>query len=133
MLASPFHLGGPIHSGAILEARLARQHRELAMVGIITAIYCCENLYLSKKLAPYIVPALQELAGGRQTEVLPILQNIFLGRLEPSGPVQEGIEKFVGTRQDPIAVNRWEGDQRDGESDEDELSDQDNKIIPVDD
>ena len=84
-----------------------------------------KNLYLSKKLAPHIAPALQELVGGRQTEVLPVLQNIFLGQLEPSGPVQEGIEKFVGAQQDPIAVSRWEGDQRDGESDESELSDED--------
>ena len=83
-----------------------------------------KNLYLSKKLAPSIVPALQELVGGRQTEVLPILQNIFLGWLEPSGPVQEDIKNFVGARRDPIAVNLWEIDQEDedefGEDDEDE-------------
>jgi hypothetical protein len=69
-----------------------------------------KNLYLSEKLARRIVPALQELAGGVTTEVLPTLQNIFLERLQPSGPVQEGIGQFAATRQvnHPIAVSRWE-------------------------
>ena len=67
-----------------------------------------KNLYLSKKFAPHIVPALQELVGGRTTEVLPTLQNIFLEGLEPSGPVREGIEQFVGARLGSIAVNLWE-------------------------
>ena len=74
-----------------------------------------KNLYLSKEFALHIVPALQELDGGRTTEVLPALENIFLERLEPSGPVQEGVGQFVATRQvtgHPIAVSRW--DRRDG-------------------
>ena len=70
-----------------------------------------KNLYLSEKTARYIVPALQELVGGRTTDVLPTLQNIFLEGLEPSGPVQKGIEQFVATRQVAtshlIAVSRW--------------------------
>jgi hypothetical protein len=44
-----------------------------------------KNLYLSKVFAPGIAPALQELVGGRITEVLPSLQNIFVDGLEPSG------------------------------------------------
>ena len=69
-----------------------------------------KNLYLSEKFARRIVPALQELAGGVTTEVLPILQNIFLERYQPSGPVQEGIRQFSATRlvNNPIAVSRWE-------------------------
>jgi hypothetical protein len=69
-----------------------------------------ENLYLSKKIAPHIVAALQELVGGRATEVLPTLQNIFLEELKPPGPVQEGIGQFVAARQETshqIAVNHW--------------------------
>jgi hypothetical protein len=49
------------------------------------------------------VPALQE--------VLPALQNIFLEGLQPSGPVQEDLGKFVAARQlsgHPIAVSPWE-------------------------
>ena len=73
-----------------------------------------KNLYLSEEFAPRIVPALQELVGGRTLEVLPILQNIFVEGLEPSGPIQEGIGKFVVARQvtdHPLAVSRWDRDQ----------------------
>jgi hypothetical protein len=70
-----------------------------------------KDLYLSEKSAPYIAPALQELVGGRTTEVLPMLQNIRLEGLEPSGPIPEGIQKFVAARElsgYPITVSRWE-------------------------
>jgi hypothetical protein len=69
-----------------------------------------KNLYLSKQAALRIVPALQELVGGRATEVLPTLHNIFLEGLQPSGPIQEGIGEFVATRQVtgcPTAVSAW--------------------------
>ena len=72
-----------------------------------------KNLYLSKELAPSIVPALQDLVGGRTTEVFPNLQNIFLEELQELGPVQEGIGKFIGARQatgHPITVSRWDRD-----------------------
>ena len=70
-----------------------------------------KNLFLSEKVAPRVVPALQELVGGRTTEVLPTLQNIFIEGLQSSGPVQEGIGKFVAARQltsHPITVSRWD-------------------------
>ena len=72
-----------------------------------------KNIYLSEKMAQRIVPALEELVGGRAT-VLPALQNIFLEESQPSGslgPVQKGIQQFVATRQTtshPIAVSRWD-------------------------
>ena len=37
-----------------------------------------KNLYVSEEFVPRIAPALQELVGGRTTEVLPSLENIFL-------------------------------------------------------
>lgn len=70
-----------------------------------------KNLYLSEEFVPRIEATLQETVGGRTTEVLTALQNIFLEGLEPSGPVQEGIRQFVATRQvisEPIVVSRWE-------------------------
>ena len=73
-----------------------------------------KNLYLSQEFARRIAPALQELVGGRTTEVLPTLQNIFLEGLQPSGPDQEGIVKFVAARQlsdHPITVSLWERHQ----------------------
>ena len=70
-----------------------------------------KNLHLSKEFVPRIAPALQELAEGRTMEMLPTLQNIFLENLGPSGPVHEGIEKFVAARQlsgHSITVSLWE-------------------------
>ena len=72
-----------------------------------------KNLYLSKEFAPRIVAALQELVGGRTTEVLPTLQNIFLEEVEPAGRVQEDIERVVAARRlsgHTIAVSHWERD-----------------------
>ena len=95
------------------------------------------NLYLSEGIAIRIIPALKELVGGRTTEVLPTLQNIFVEGLQPSGPVQEGIGQFVAARQiigHPIAVTCWvryggeEGDgdgDNNGEEDDEEDDDHD--------
>jgi len=66
-----------------------------------------KNLYLSKDFAPGIAAALQEIVG---TEVLPSLQNIFVHRLEPSGPFQENIRQFVAARElsgHPITISKW--------------------------
>ena len=75
-----------------------------------------KNLYLCEKFTSHIMPALQELVGGRTTEVLPILQNIFLKELQPSGTLQACIQQFVTTRQanrHPIAVSRWDHSEED--------------------
>jgi hypothetical protein len=72
-----------------------------------------KNFYLSKEFAPGIAAGLQELVGGRITEVLPSLQNIFVKGLEPSGPLQENIGQFVAARQlsgHPIAISVWDED-----------------------
>jgi hypothetical protein len=78
---------------------------------ILHSFTAVKNLYLSKELAPCVVPALQDLVGGRSTEAFPTLENIFVEELQPSGPVQEGIGKFVAARQvtsHPITVSRWD-------------------------
>jgi hypothetical protein len=79
-----------------------------------------KGLYLSRRLAPHIVPDLLELVGERVTEVLPALQNLFLEEPLRLGPVQETIEQFVAARQlsgHPVAVSYWE---REKLSDEEE-------------
>ena len=58
-----------------------------------------KNLYLTKAFAPHIARTLQELVESRMPEVLPALQNIFLEGYDPSGPIPEGIGKFVAARQ----------------------------------
>ncbi|KAF8502722.1 hypothetical protein F5888DRAFT_1904326 [Russula emetica] len=70
-----------------------------------------KNLYLHEGIVPRIVPALQDLVGGRTTEVLPTLENIFLEGFQLSGRLHEGIEKFVAARRltsYPVAVSRWD-------------------------
>jgi hypothetical protein len=69
-----------------------------------------KNLYLSKEFAPGIAAG---LVGGRTTEVLPSLQNIFVEGLEPLGPFQENIGQFVAVRQlsgHPITISVWDKD-----------------------
>ena len=78
---------------------------------LLHSLSAAKNLYLSKKLAPCVVPALHDLVGSRTTEVFPNLQNIFVEKLQESGLVQEGIGKFVAARQvtsHPITVSRWD-------------------------
>jgi len=61
------------------------------------------------KSARLIAPALQELGGQRATEVLPALQDLFLTTSWlPPGPIKEGIEQFIATRQlhgHPVTVH----------------------------
>jgi hypothetical protein len=55
------------------------------------------------------VPSLQELVGGRTTEVLPALQSLFLEELHPSGRFDKAIGKFVAARQlsnHPVAISQ---------------------------
>jgi hypothetical protein len=76
-----------------------------------------KNLYLSKEFTPRIAPVLEEVVGERVVEILPALQGLFLEEVNPAGPVQEAIEKFVAARQPsghPIAVSHYS--QRDTET-----------------
>ena len=68
-----------------------------------------KDLYLSKEFAPRIAPSLQELIGGGTTEVLPVLQSLFLEEPRLSGAVEEAIGKFVAARQlsnHPVTVSQ---------------------------
>ena len=108
VLVHPVYVGRPLHLHAPTSvARLGRPDTERAMAGTFTAV---KNLYLSDEFAPRIAPALRELVGGRTTEVLPALQNIFLEGYESSGPVEEDIGHLVSARQaggHPIAISSW--------------------------
>ena len=80
-------------------------------LGLLLPFTAVKNLYLSRALSPRIAPALQELTGGRTTEVLPALQNVLLEGFQPSEPVQEGIAQFISARQlanHPITVSVWD-------------------------
>jgi len=77
-----------------------------------------KNLYISKKIALRIGPALQEHVEGRTTEVFPTLENIFLEGFKPSGPVDRNIGHFVAAREvvgHHIAISGW-ADPRKGDT-----------------
>ena len=94
-----------------------------------------KNLYLSEEFVTHFAPALQELVGGRTTEVLPNLENIFLEGFQSSGPLHEGIEKFVAARRltsHPVAVSLWDEDSKQEEERQYEDDDRYSKLaIPL--
>ncbi len=76
-----------------------------------------KDLYLDKKFAPYIARALQELTGGRTTDVLPSVKNLFLEGFQRPGSDQEieGIRQFISARQlinRSVAIPVWERTSR---------------------
>jgi len=82
---------------------------------LLRSFVAVKNLYLSEEYVPRIASALQELVGGRMTEVLPALEKIFLAGFQPFEPLHEGIQKFVAARRlthHPVAVSRWDRDSK---------------------
>jgi hypothetical protein len=78
---------------------------------VLRPFVAVKNLYLSEEFVPRIAPALQELVGGRTTEVLPTLENVFSRVFRWWGPIHEGVERFVAARQltsHPVAVSSWD-------------------------
>src|SRR6266576_371246 len=78
-------------------------------LGLLHPFTGVKDLYLSKRFAPFIARSLQELVGGRTTEVLPALQSLFLEELHPPAPFEEAIGKFVVARQlsnHPVAISQ---------------------------
>jgi hypothetical protein len=70
-----------------------------------------KDLQLSKKVAPCVAPALQEITGERVKEVLPALQNLSLHDFKASRPVEEAIMQFVAARQfsgHPVTIHYGE-------------------------
>ena len=86
-----------------------RRQDDTQWLDLLHPFAAVKNLYLFERILPHIAPALQELVGGRTTEVLPTLENIFFEGFQPSGPLHECIEKFVAARRltsHPVAASR---------------------------
>jgi hypothetical protein len=80
---------------------------------LLRSFVAVKNLYLSEEFVPRIAPALQELVGGRTTEVLPTLEKVFLEGFLPPEPLHEGIKTFVAARRlasHPVAVSPLDRD-----------------------
>ena len=102
-----------IHEKSYSQPRWQNDVENTLWLELLHRFAAVKKLYLCKEFVPRIAPALQELVGGRTTEVLPTLENIFLEGFQPSGPVHKGIEKFVAARQltgHPVAVSQWDRD-----------------------
>ena len=100
-----------IHEGQY--PRLYRQNNIdiMAWLELLHPFAGVKNLYLFNQFMSHIAPVLQELVGGRLTEVLPALQNIFSEGLLSSRSVHEGVRQFIAARQvpsQPINVACWE-------------------------
>jgi len=70
-----------------------------------------QSLHVSERLVSPVARALQDLTGQTATEVLPVLQTLFLEGLQPSGPVHEAMKSFDTARQlshQPVLIQRWE-------------------------
>jgi len=67
-----------------------------------------KTLYLSEVIVKCLERALYGLSPERVAEVLPTLENVFLWRVEPSGPLQRVIGRFATARElsgNPVAVH----------------------------
>jgi hypothetical protein len=69
------------------------------------------TIFLSGRLLLYVAPALRELTGDRVPEVLPVLQNVYVGRVRSSRPKQDAIAQFVSARRlsgHPVVIRHVE-------------------------
>jgi len=69
-----------------------------------------KDLHLSKEIALPVIHALKELSREREKVVLPTLRNFFIQELQPSGPVQEAVERLIAAREvsnHRVAVHNW--------------------------
>jgi len=71
-----------------------------------------KNLRLSKAITFRIAKTLRRLPAEHITEVLPVLENVFISRLVFPGPVKEAISKFADAWRHsghPVFIYNWDG------------------------
>ncbi len=75
------------------------------MVGSSTAV---KNLYLSKRIAPRIAAALQEITGGGTTGVLSTLQNLYVEGSSHRNLSRRQLRTARQITNHPVAVSVWD-------------------------
>ncbi len=109
--AESLYINEDLHSSSQLDWKDGIENSEwLEFLFPFTAV---KNLYLSKEFGLLIAPTLRELTEGGMTAVMPTLQNIFLEGFQPSESVEEGIGRFISSRQltdHPITISSWDRD-----------------------
>jgi hypothetical protein len=104
-----------IHAGLYFRPDSKDNIENAKWLNLLCPFTAVKNLYLSKLFATRITPTLQELTGARTTEVLPTLQNLFLGIIQPFDTVYEGITQFISARQltnRPVVLSIWKRDSK---------------------
>jgi hypothetical protein len=99
-----------VHRPRYLSSQWQDDIENMQWLEIFHPFTAVKSLYVCKEFAQSIAFALQELVGERVIDALPALESLFLEELQPSGPVQEAIENFVGARQlsgKPVTVSQW--------------------------
>ena len=90
---------------------LTQSFESMQWLEIIRPLTAVKELYVCETFAQRIAPALQQLVGEKVTDLLPVLESLFLEGHQPSDPAQEDIGQFVAVRQllgRPIAVSHWD-------------------------
>jgi hypothetical protein len=79
---------------------LSSLHHEVVTLwmGLLRPFITVKYLVLDEPLILSVASTMQELVGEQGTEILPALQTIFLKGFQSSGPVPEGIMKFIVAR-----------------------------------
>jgi len=70
-----------------------------------------KDLRLDEIVAPHVAPVLGRLPAEQVSEVLPVLEIVFILDLEAFGPVREAISEFADARQlsgRPVSIYKWE-------------------------
>jgi hypothetical protein len=91
-----------------LRIRVIERSQWLELLHPFTAV---KDLYLSCEFASHIGPALRRSVGEGMIEVLPSLQDLFLGEIRYIG---QPFRKFVAARQlsgHQIAISHWDGER----------------------
>jgi len=86
-----------------LEIDSSREHRKdntenADWLEVLHPFTSVKDLVLSWRSVLLVAPALEDLAGGRVTEVLPALQNLFVESRQPPEPIKKAIGKFISER-----------------------------------
>lgn len=84
-----------IHKGFERALGWHDQNKDVQWLDLLHPFTGLKDLHLDKGVMPYYTLALQELVGERVTDVLPMLQNLFIEELEPSGPMWEALRQFA--------------------------------------
>ena len=92
-LPSLEHLG--IYNSGFLLSGWQYEVENSQWMELLRHFIAVKDLVLDK---PFVLSVASALQGIEATEILPVLQNIFIGGTQSSGPVPEGIARFIAAR-----------------------------------